>query len=520
MCRSGLVLCAVGTAFGVAVQIWAADLDQPLLWVPDFAVGAALIIAGTGLMPRATGAGLLLAAAGFAWFAGTLAPEATYWHRGLLVHLLVSYPGVRPASRTGWLIVSIGYLAATVSPIWRNESSTLGLATAGLCLCVAGLRRASAGRRRTRLIACAVGAVLAAVLIVGAIARLALPAGAAALPSLLGYEAALIITAGCLAIGVRPAGRAAVTDLVIELGEHRSDTLRDALAEVLRDPTMRLGYWDGSRSLYVDSAGQPLATPAPGENRVMTRVDRGGHPFAALVHDSVLVTDATFADAFAAADRLRSVHAALQTEIRARVDDVTASRRRLQIAVDEERRRLERRLAVAPESRLAAALGVLRGLSSPRDGHLHRAIDQLERTLDELRDAAHGLYPRDLAGGLSAGLAELRGRCPVPVELSVPSQRLDSQVEVAAYYLCAEALANVSKHARASAVRVQVDVGSRGLTITVTDDGIGGAALTRGTGLLGLVDRVESIGGRLAITSEPGVGTRLTAEIPLDGQPR
>jgi len=517
--RAGVAVCPVGIAVGLAAELRAFELDQPLLWLPDLAVGVALIVAGSAVMARATGAGLLLAAAGFAWFAGTIAPEATYWHRGLLVHLIVSYPGARPASRTGWLVVAIGYLLAVVSPLWRNESSAVVLAAAALCLCVAGLRSASVRRRRSRLIACGVGAVLAAVLMAGAITRLAATAGSAALPSLLVYEAALVIAAGCVAFGLRPARRAAVTDLVIELGENRSDMLRDALADVLGDPTVRLGYWNASQARYVDIIGRTLAAPARGEHRVMTRIDRAGRPFAAMVHDSALAADTTFADALAAADRLRSANTALQAEIQARVDDVSASRHRLQIAVDEERRRLERRLAAAPESRLVATLSVLRRMSSRSDPHLDRAVDQLERALVELRDAASGLYPRELAGGLAIGLAALRDRCPIPVELSVTAQRFDAQVEVAAYYLCAEALTNVTKHAQATGVCVHVADVARVLTITVTDDGVGGATLAGGTGLLGLVDRVESIGGRLAITAEPVAGTRLTAEIPLDGQP-
>ena len=118
------------------------------------------------------------------------------------------------------------------------------------------------------------------------------------------------------------------------------------------------------------------------------------------------------------------------------------------------------------------------------------------------------------------GLAALARRCTVPVELSVTRERVDSQIEVAAYYLCAEALANVAKHAQASSVSVDVAVRSGVFTVRVADNGVGGATPTGGTGLLGLIDRVESIGGQLLVESEPGVGTKLTAEIPLDGQPR
>jgi len=518
--RSWLALCVVGIAGGIATEAWAYELDQPLLWLPDLGVGVALIIAGSASAPRARGAAWLLVAAGFAWYAGTLAPEATYWHRGLLVHLIVSFPGARPASRSGWLVIMAGYAVAVAGPVWRDESASIILAALALVLCVAGLRRAFLRRQRSRQIACGVGAGLAAVLIAGAIARLVVSAGAAALPSLLAYEAALVIAASYLWVGLRPVATATVTDLVIELGENRSTTLRDALADVLGDPKLRLGYWQASSASYVDDRRGSLTLSAAGADQVMTRIERDGQPFAALVHDSAFATDSTFAKAFSAADRLTSVHAALNADIQARAADVSASRHRLQVASDEERRRLERRLAAAPESRLIEMSDELGRLSRQGNAHLNRAAEQLRQTLVELRELAHGLYPRDLAGGLSMGLEALARRCTVPVELSVTRERVDSQIEVAAYYLCAEALANVAKHAQASTVSVDVAVRSGVFTVRVADNGVGGATPTGGTGLLGLIDRVESIGGHLLVESEPGVGTKLTAEIPLDGQPR
>lgn len=519
MRRACLAVCVVGVAVGVAAQWWAYDQDQLLLWLPDLVTGLTMIIAGAAAATRARGAGLLLVATGFAWFAGTVVPAATYWHRGLLIHLLVTYPGGRPASRFGWLLVSAGYVVAVATPLWRNESTSIGVAAAGLCLSAVAIRTATARRQRTRQIAARVGAALTVVLIAGGVARLVVPAGAAALPSLLGYEAALVVAAVALMIGLRPAGATAVTDLVVELGENRSATLRGALADVLGDPTLRLGYWEASIAGYVDSGGNTLVFPEPGEDRVMTRIEREGQPFAALVHDAALATDSRFSDAFAAADQLTSVHAALQAGIQAHLDEMSASRRRLQMALDEERHRLERRLAAAPESHLAEMLAELRGLGGGDGTHLDRAADQLEQTLVELRDAAAGLYPRELSGGLSAGLIALANRCPVPVDLVATDQRFDPAVEVAAYYLCAEALANVAKHAQACTASISVSARSGVLIVTVADDGIGAASVVGGTGIRGLIDRVESIGGTLALESATGAGTTLTAEIPLDGQP-
>ena len=170
-----------------------------------------------------------------------------------------------------------------------------------------------------------------------------MPAGAAALPSLLAYEAALVIAVVSLWWGLRPVGVSAVTDLVVELGGNRSAPLRDALADLLGDPAARLGYWQASQAAYVDDLGEVFREPTAGAGQTLTRIDRDGRRFAALLHDSAVGVDLTVADAVAAADRLMSAHAALQAGIQARVAEVSGSRRRLQRAVDGERRRLERR---------------------------------------------------------------------------------------------------------------------------------------------------------------------------------
>jgi hypothetical protein len=105
---SWLVVAVAGITGGVAADAWAFNVDQPLLWIPDLVVGVVLILAGTSVASRVRGAGVLLTVTGLAWFVGTAAPVAAYWHRGVLVHLLVAYPGARPVSRTGWLLVGGG----------------------------------------------------------------------------------------------------------------------------------------------------------------------------------------------------------------------------------------------------------------------------------------------------------------------------------------------------------------------------------------------------------------------------
>jgi hypothetical protein len=221
-----------------------------------------------------------------------------------------------------------------VVPFWRDDATSLVAGSIALAVSAAGLHRTRRRRQHTRQVACGVGAGLATVVLLAAVAHLIWPVEAA-LPSLLAYEAALVVAVGALWAGLRPAGVTAVTDLVVELGHIRSDPLRDALADALGDPAVRIGYWQASRAAYVDDAGGVLSPPAAGPQK-LTRVDRDGRPFAALLHDA-LRADSTIAAAVAAAGRLMSAHAVLQEDIRARVAEVSASRRRLQLAVDEER---------------------------------------------------------------------------------------------------------------------------------------------------------------------------------------
>jgi len=151
---------------------------------------------------------------------------------------------------------------------------------------------------------------------------------------------------------------------------------------------------------------------------------------------------------------------------------------------------------------------------------LSRAMEQLTSAADELREIARGTYPVILAhGGLGPALKTLARRSAVPVELDVRATgRLPERVEMAAYYIVSEALTNTAKHARASVTRVRVEARDGVLCVSVEDDGQGGADLALGSGLLGLKDRAEAIGGTMSLQSAPGEGTSLRVELPLDDQ--
>ena len=203
--------------------------------------------------------------------------------------------------------------------------------------------------------------------------------------------------------------------------------------------------------------------------------------------------------------------------------ELAASRARLVAAADEARRRIERDLHDGAQQRLVAAaleLSVLdRRLERDPTGArtaLTRAREHLEGGLGELRDLARGIHPAVLTErGLNAALDALVNLSPVPVDLRVTlPDRLDAPIEATVYFLVSEALTNVAKYAQADAVSVDVMPTDGDLVVTIADDGVGGADPGQGSGLRGLVDRVQAIGGRLQVTSSPGQGTRLRAHLP------
>ena len=204
-------------------------------------------------------------------------------------------------------------------------------------------------------------------------------------------------------------------------------------------------------------------------------------------------------------------------------EEIRASRARIVQAGDAERRRLERNLHDGAQQRLVALSLSLRLAQSkletdPTEAHkvLEASRAELAAALDDLRELARGIHPAILTDrGLPAALEALADRSPVPVEFETPDEALPAPVEAAAYYVIAEALANVVKYARASDVKVRVSRDEEWARISVEDDGVGGADPGKGSGLRGLADRVAALEGTLDVHSPPGGGTRITAEIPL-----
>jgi signal transduction histidine kinase len=219
---------------------------------------------------------------------------------------------------------------------------------------------------------------------------------------------------------------------------------------------------------------------------------------------------------------LRSHVARLDAELRARLEELRASRARLVQAGDAERRRLERDLHDGAQSRLVA-LAVLLGHARKRvaaDAEaatlLDRAQSELKTSLGELRELARGIHPAVLTErGLAPALSALAARAPVPVTIKADGdERLPGPVEIAAYFVVSEALANVAKYAHASEASVAVRRANGHVIVDVSDDGVGGADAARGSGLRSLADRVAALDGTLSVDSPAGRGTRLHVEIP------
>jgi len=195
---------------------------------------------------------------------------------------------------------------------------------------------------------------------------------------------------------------------------------------------------------------------------------------------------------------------------RGRADEMGASRARIAAAADEERRRLSRDLHDGAQQRLTTVLLAL------RQGHVDDALAETRGAIEDLRDFAAGLHPAILTlRGLAAAIESLTARAQLPVTLDLVDERMPPAVEATAYFLIAEALANVAKHADATSASVRTAIADGRLLIDVADDGRGGADPAAGTGLRGLADRAAAAGGTLAIESPPGAGTHVHAELPL-----
>jgi signal transduction histidine kinase len=506
--------------------------------------------------------GVLMLAAGFAMGLSTLqfAERDLLFTVGalsdllpaaLFLHVYLAFPDGRLRSRLEWTVVGAAY-GVTIGPqlakmslgefgrdnliqLWDEPGARtvlqqvqlVALSTALLVGAgVLAARRRHEGRPRRRSLALivdsfALGLVMAAILfVVGAFDAFT--------PAFQPLQRATLAVIGlspvAFLIGLLDArlARSAVGGLIISLRADLAPAdLREALARALRDPTLTLAYWLPEFDSYVDLDGQPVDV-SERHGRATTVIDRAGTRVAALLHDRALDDEPDLLRAVTAAAGIALDNARLHAQLRARLEELRGSRARVIDAGQKERQRLERNLHDGAQQRLVALsleLGMLgQGLTADPEaqGRIARARREIALSLDELRDLAHGLHPAVLSGhGLEVALESIVARAPLPVRLLVRLEgRLQESLEVAAYYVVSESLANIGKHAKARSATVEVARENGEIVVEVIDDGIGGADTEGGTGLRGLADRVEALGGRLRVWTPSGGGTRVRAEIP------
>ena len=505
--------------------------------------------------------GALMVAAGFANFISTLSwttNDVTFTLGQaldllppvLFLHLFLAFPTGRLHSPLERVLVASAYLAAVVLQVIRMtfggffgpnnllelavnvDAAVLWLRIALLTMsafCLAGVVLLLLRRRRRRrplrpmfvilMDWFALGLVMIALLYISAAFN-----GPAvqeirwATFATLGV-APIVFLAGLLNVRL---ARAAVGDLMLELRtEPAPEDLRDSLARALRDPSLQIAYWLPDFGVYADPDGRPVELPDL-EGRATTLIDRDGAHIAALIHDPALADEPELLDGVQAAAGIALENGRLHAELRARLDELRGSRVRLIEAAQHERQLLERNLHDGAQQRLIAlALDLslleerIEGDSATKAG-LGQARRGIAASLAELREISRGLHPAVVSGhGLAVALEQLAARAPVPLELKVDVEgRLSEPLEVAAYYVVSESLANVAKHAHAKTAHVEVVQDHGELVLEIVDDGIGGADSERGSGLRGLADRVEALDGRLRVWSPRGGGTRVKAEIP------
>ena len=509
----------------------------------------------------ASGFGPLMVAVGFANFVSTLSWTSHHLLFTLgqvfdlvppviFLHAFLAYPSGRLSGPSARGLIAVAYVAAIGLEVVRmtlggfgshnllevSENAAAGLAVMRVqhvaigVLCLVGVGVLVARRRRTGrplrrsfsllIDSFGVGLVMIAVLFlsqafgVSAVQEIRW----ATLITLVAAPVAFLV--GLLRDRL---ARAAVGDLVVELRADPASThLRDALARALRDPSLTLAFWLPEFESYADIDGRPVLLSDATAPRVTTLIDNpDGMRVAALVHDPALGEEPELLAAVTAGAGIALENARLHAELSARLQELRGSRARVFEAGRRERQRLERNLHDGAQQRLIALsleLGVLdRQLDDAGASHgLDHARSEIATSLEELREIARGIHPAVVSGhGLEVALEQLAAGATVPVHLTVDLEgRLPDPLEVAAYYLVSESLANIGRYANASSATVTAGRHNGYLVVEVVDDGVGGADTELGSGLRGLADRIEALDGRLRVWSPRGGGTRVRAEIP------
>lgn len=557
---------ALGLVLGAATAIVAlsssflirAGLQAVLInWIMIAFLGAGLIAwwrrPESRLGPLLVATGLVSATAALQWsddpYLFSIGHVLDMLPAALYLHLFLAFPSGRLDRGRDLIVVVVGYVAAfglqvlkillgdipdnaltvilrpqVASVIEKVQLGTMSaLMLAGVAILIS--RRRTPGRVSRRPAAITVDAFALAMVMLAVL----YVAGMLQWPAFEIIRHVTFLTLGlapaAFLIGVLDArlARADVGTMLVHLRAGADGDVDAAVAGALRDPSARVAYWLPHFDRWTDQAGREVDLPGPGE-RVTQLIARGGEPLGMLIADPSLADEGELVAAVAATVGIAVENTRLQADLSVQLAELTRSRRRLLDAGRRERARLERDLQDGALRRLTAVTSELARLGeetadpSLRDG-AGALLRDAQDSVDELREVARGLYPFMLErDGLGAALVQLAARSAVPARTTVEVvEPLPEPVAVALYFVVSESLTNVAKHARAESVSVTVTETSEtpgSVRVEVVDDGIGGADVTAGSGLRGLTDRVETLGGSLGISSPAGGGTRLVALVP------
>jgi signal transduction histidine kinase len=477
-------------------------------------------------------AGLALLAADLQWtttrVVGTIGVLLAWLWAAILVQLVLTFPEGRPWTNATRVVAPAAYATAVGGQVVvafassNTHAAHRAQATVALVISAAVLGLVASrlltlqgpGRRAQAplLFAAAASAAMSAGFLGWLLAS---DTGSSALNTIARLVAISLPIGVVAGIGWSRLRRPQASELVVELSTEAAD-MRARLARALSDPTLELAYrLDDGR--YVDAAGRAIELPRHGD-RAVTALTSGGEEIAVLVHDPALLDEPGLVESVRATADIVLENERLAAQVRSQLAEVRASRGRIVAAADAERRRIERNLHDGAQQRLVT-LSMALGLeaSRTRDGGavaLSRAQDEIDEAIAELRELARGIHPTLLRDdGLEAAIVSLARRAPLPVTVhGSVTRRIPETVELAAYFVVAEALTNVVKHAAATEASVVLDQDERTLRVTVRDSGVGGAHITPGSGLAGLRDRLDALDATLTIDSPAGGGTTVRAD--------
>jgi signal transduction histidine kinase len=498
------VLAARADSRAVDASAWTTALDV--------AVGVAFV--GAALWaPAPVWERVFIAAVGEAWLVGSFVSGTQLVHQGLLIVALVAFPSGRPRGAANWLLVAAAFAVAL------QFFSQLGVAVVFAIVAVSALLAPRLAKVVVSYRALAATGVAVA-LSLSWIAEQTSEGPYGPKVALVVYEIVLLVVAltYCVAVRLVLSGGARLADQV--LGDARLvglDGLSVVLRDALGDPDVHIYRWFGDSVGYADGHGHQ-APRASGESG-LTYVGDSSGPLAVLQHRRALLDDAPTAEAVSSALRLAVQNVRLREELDAQLEDLEAARARLVAAADRQRSITAARLRADVIAPLQRATSALSRWHSPRwAGALEPmdiAVQELTTANDEVMALVEGVPPAELGGGrLREAIEVLARRSPVPVTLTATTAAAgDAATETALFYVCSEAMTNAAKHSGAQRIVVTIDGSGRGITVSISDDGRGGADAS-GSGLQGLADRLASRGGRLRVESPPGAGTTVTATVP------